>query len=103
MLGSVPPYRAQVVTLLYRAPELLLGAPLYSTPVDVWSAGCILAELATGQPLFRGDSEIGQLLAIFRLLGTPTEGSWPGVCGLPDWQACFPQWRPRELAEVRGR
>jgi serine/threonine protein kinase len=47
----------QVVTLLYRAPEILLGSPLYSTPVDMWSLGCIFAELVNGQPLFLGDSE----------------------------------------------
>ena len=46
-----------MVTLLYRAPEILLGSPLYSTPVDMWSLGCIFAELVNGQPLFLGDSE----------------------------------------------
>jgi len=51
------PRRRQVVTLLYRAPEILLGSPLYSTPVDMWSLGCIFAELVNGQPLFLGDSE----------------------------------------------
>jgi serine/threonine protein kinase len=55
----IRPYTHEVVTLLYRAPEVLLGSPLYSTPLDVWSLGCILAELATGQPLFQGDSEVG--------------------------------------------
>ena len=49
----------QVVTLLYRAPEILLGARYYHTPVDMWSLGCIMAELATGRPLFLGDSEVG--------------------------------------------
>jgi serine/threonine protein kinase len=48
-----------VVTLLYRAPEILLGGQLYSTPVDIWSIGCIFAELANGRPLFMGDSEVG--------------------------------------------
>lgn len=47
----------QVQTLLYRAPELLLGADIYSLPIDIWSCGCILAELATGQPLFRADTD----------------------------------------------
>ncbi|KAL4451526.1 hypothetical protein ABPG75_007188 [Micractinium tetrahymenae] len=94
------PYTQEVVTLLYRAPELLLGCPLYSSAVDVWSAGCILAELATGQPLFRGDSEIGKLLAVFRLLGTPGEEEWPGMSQLPDWQGCFPRWRPTDLGQV---
>lgn len=49
---------AQVVTLLYRAPEILLGSHIYSTPVDMWSIGCIFAELVNGKPLFLGDSEV---------------------------------------------
>lgn len=57
---------SQVVTLWYRAPEVLLGASRYSTPVDVWSIGTIFAELATKKPLFHGDSEIDQLFRIFR-------------------------------------
>ena len=52
-------HHMQVVTLLYRAPEILLGARYYHTPVDMWSLGCIMAELATGRPLFLGDSEVG--------------------------------------------
>ncbi|KAI3437619.1 hypothetical protein D9Q98_000071 [Chlorella vulgaris] len=98
-----PPARAythEVVTLLYRAPEILLGSPVYSTPVDVWSLGCVLAELATGEPLFLGDSEIGQLLTIFQVLGTPCKDEWPGVDALPDWMEGFPSWRARDLAEV---
>lgn len=56
----------QVVTLWYRAPEILLGSQRYSTPVDVWSIGCIFAEMVTKRPLFHGDSEIDQLFRIFR-------------------------------------
>ncbi len=52
---------AQVVTLLYRAPEILLGSQLYSTPVDMWSIGCIFAELVNGTPIFLGDSEVCHL------------------------------------------
>ena len=64
-------HHMQVVTLLYRAPEILLGARYYHTPVDMWSLGCIMAELATGRPLFLGDSEVGppSLLST----GHPTE------------------------------
>jgi serine/threonine protein kinase len=65
---SVPlqPYTHEVVTIWYRAPELLLGQPQYSTPVDVWALGCIIAEMLLKVPLFPGDSEIDQLFRIFR-------------------------------------
>jgi len=56
----------EVVTLWYRAPEILLGARHYSTPVDVWSVGCIFAEMVNQKPLFPGDSEIDELFKIFR-------------------------------------
>lgn len=56
----------QVVTLWYRAPEVLLGSSRYSCPIDVWSLGCIFAEMMTKRPLFHGDSEIDQLFRIFR-------------------------------------
>ena len=56
----------QVVTLWYRAPEVLLGSQRYSTPVDIWSIGCIFAEMVSKRPLFHGDSEIDQLFRIFR-------------------------------------
>lgn len=59
-------YTHEVVTLWYRAPEVLLGSPRYSCPVDIWSVGCIMAELITKKPLFQGDSEIDQLFRIFR-------------------------------------
>ena len=58
----------QVVTLWYRAPEVLLGSQRYSCPIDVWSIACIMAEMATKRPLFHGDSEIDQLFRIFRLV-----------------------------------
>ena len=54
----IRPYTKEVVTLWYRAPELLLGITEYSTPVDMWSVGCIFAEIVTKRPLFDGDSEI---------------------------------------------
>lgn len=76
-------YTREVITLWYRAPEILLGAEHYSTPVDVWSVGCIFAEMASSRPLFPGDSEIDELFKIFRHLGTPTDESWPGVTKLP--------------------
>ncbi|XP_076326030.1 cyclin-dependent kinase 1-like [Tachypleus tridentatus] len=86
-------YTHEVVTLWYRAPEVLLGSPRYSTPVDVWSIGCIFAEMANKKPLFHGDSEIDQLFRIFRTMGTPTEDVWPGVSQLPDYKPTFPNWK----------
>lgn len=78
--------RPQVVTLWYRAPEILLGARQYACPVDVWSVGCIFAEMVKKTPLFPGDSEIDELFRIFRIFGTPTEATWPGVSALPDYK-----------------
>lgn len=80
-----------MITLWYRAPEILLGSPHYSTAVDMWSVGCIFAEMLTMQPLFPGDSQIDQLFKIFRALGTPTEEMWPGVTALPDFNNNFPR------------
>jgi len=87
-------YTHEVVTLWYRAPEILLGAKFYSTSVDTWSLGCIYAEMVTRKPLFPGDSEIDQLFRIFRIMGTPTESNWPGVSSLPDYKPVFPKWEP---------
>ena len=59
-------YTHEVVTLWYRSPEILLGGRQYSTGVDMWSVGCIFAEMVTRKPLFPGDSEIAQIFKIFR-------------------------------------
>jgi len=72
-------YTHEVVTLWYRAPELLLGTTQYGTPVDVWSVGCMFSEIFTGLPLFPGQSEVGQLFKIFRIKGTPSSEHWTGV------------------------
>jgi len=93
-------YTHEVVTLWYRAPEILLGGKEYSTPVDMWSVGCIFAEMATRTPLFPGDSEIDQLYRIFRALGTPNEKIWPGVSNYPDYRTTFPQWNPQSLKKI---
>ena len=93
-------YTHEVVTLWYRAPEILLGSKHYSTPVDMWSVGCIFAELVNRKPLFPGDSEIDELFRIFRVLGTPSEEQWPGVSQLPDFKPTFPQWKSKPLADV---
>ncbi|KIK71170.1 hypothetical protein GYMLUDRAFT_66381 [Collybiopsis luxurians FD-317 M1] len=72
-----------VVTLWYRAPEILLGAEKYSTAVDMWSVGCIFAELILKEPLFQAKNELELLSMIFKLLGPPTQNSWPGYSSLP--------------------
>ena len=66
-------YTNEVVTLHYRAPELLLGATKYSTAIDMWSLGCIMEQLLTKRILFPGRSEIDQIDKIFKMLGTPNE------------------------------
>mmetsp|Transcript_12146 Transcript_12146/g.16438 ORF Transcript_12146/g.16438 Transcript_12146/m.16438 type:complete len:317 (-) Transcript_12146:1897-2847(-) len=90
-------YTHEVITLWYRAPEILLGCEHYSTPVDIWSIGCIFAEMAMYRPLFPGDSEIDQLFRIFRVCGTPDDASWPGVSRLPNYKNEFPKWHPLRL------
>ena len=82
---SVPmrPFTHEVVTIWYRAPELLLGATEYSIAVDIWSIGCIFFELYKLKPLFDGREEIEMINMIFSTLGTPTEDIWPGFSQLP--------------------
>jgi len=98
----VPRYTHEVVTVWYRPPEILLGATLYSVPIDLWSIGCVLGEMATGAPLFAGDSEIDTIFKVFQKLGTPTEEVWPGVSELPDFKPSFPKWPARPWASIRN-
>ncbi|KAF1953689.1 Pkinase-domain-containing protein [Byssothecium circinans] len=93
-------YTHEVVTLWYRAPEILLGGRQYSTGVDMWSVGCIFAEMCTRKPLFPGDSEIDEIFKIFRILGTPSEQDWPGVTSFPDFKASFPKWNRTDIADT---
>lgn len=98
----VPKYTHEVVTVWYRAPEILLGSPLYSVPVDLWSVGCVFAEMATGQPLFAGDSEIDTIFKVFQKLGTPKVEDWPGLSDLPEFHPTFPMWQPRGWENIRN-
>mmetsp|Transcript_30801 Transcript_30801/g.65503 ORF Transcript_30801/g.65503 Transcript_30801/m.65503 type:complete len:318 (-) Transcript_30801:56-1009(-) len=98
----VPKYTHEVVTVWYRPPEILLGATLYSVPVDLWSIGCVMGEMATGAPLFAGDSEIDTIFKIFQKLGTPTENMWPGVSELPDFKPTFPRWPVKGWNAIRN-
>ncbi|KAL5877714.1 hypothetical protein ACKVWC_006863 [Pyricularia oryzae] len=84
-VGDPPPKLTQlVVTLWYRAPELLLGTIKYGQAVDMWSVGCIFGELLTREPLLQGKNEVDELTKIFELCGVPTEESWPGFRRLPN-------------------
>ena len=84
----------EILTLWYRAPEILLGQKEYSTPVDIWSIGLIFFEMAHRKPLFAGDCEIDQIFKIFQMYGTPTEKTWPGITKLPEFKLTFPQFKP---------
>ncbi|MES1910834.1 MAG: cyclin-dependent kinase 5, variant 2 [Cercozoa sp. M6MM] len=76
----------EVVTLWYRSPDVLLGSRNYTTPIDVWSVGCIFAEMVTGTALFQGRDNDDQLQKIFAVLGAPDPQVWPGVRELPLWR-----------------
>merc|ERR1719324_136286 len=95
-------YTHEVVTLWYRAPEILLGQAKYATPMDIWSLGCICCEMASAQALFPGDSEIDTIFKIFQKLGTPTDEVWPGVTSLPDFKPTFPRWPGKGWAQIRN-
>lgn len=91
-------YTHEVVTLWYRCPEILLSSKHYSLGVDLWSAGCIFAEILQKRPLFMGDSEIDQIFKIFKVLGTPNEGHWSDALSLSDFKATFPKFKGYPLA-----
>jgi len=94
-------YTHEVVTLWYRAPDVLMGSRKYSTPVDIWSIGCIFAEMASGRPLFAGTSEADQLDRIFCALGTPNETVFPGISDLPEYKPDFHRYPvPKALSTI---
>jgi serine/threonine protein kinase len=68
-----------VCTMWYRAPEVLFGTNHYSAPIDLWSVGCIFAELAIGAPMFPGENAFDQAAKVFNTLGTPGEEEWEGM------------------------
>jgi serine/threonine protein kinase len=100
---SIPikPYTKCVVTLYYRSPELLIEMNEYATPVDIWSVGCIFAELANKVPLFKGDNDLTQLLQIFRVLGRPTEAQMQGLTTNPKFNSkIWPKFEPFNLRDL---
>ncbi|KAF8740239.1 mitochondrial outer membrane translocase receptor TOM70, partial [Rhizoctonia solani] len=103
-IHAVPcvPMSFEATTLAYRAPDIILGERLYTAAFDMWSAGCVVAEMArAGDTLFRCRSLNldQQLEEIFKNLGTPDEDIWPGVSKLPGWKE-FEHWEPKQAADL---
>ncbi|XP_069695253.1 glycogen synthase kinase-3 beta-like isoform X2 [Periplaneta americana] len=108
------PNVSYICSRYYRAPELIFGAIDYTTKIDVWSAGCVLAELLLGQPIFPGDSGVDQLVEIIKVLGTPTreqiremnpnytEFKFPQIKSHP-WQKVFRARTPPEAIDLVSR
>ncbi|KAJ1959619.1 cyclin-dependent kinase 5 [Dispira parvispora] len=92
-------YSFEVVTLWYRAPDVLMESNHYSTTIDLWSAGCIFAEMSSGRPLFTGNNPSDQLIKIFKVLGTPTTESWPSMASLKGYRPDFPVYPPTDLRQ----
>ncbi|KAL3085250.1 hypothetical protein niasHS_010319 [Heterodera schachtii] len=93
-------YTNRVITLWYRPPELLLGEESYGPGVDIWSAGCILAEFFTKKPVFQGQSEHQQLELISQFCGSYSPEVWPGVLKLPNYSTMRQRTiYPRKLRE----
>ncbi|XP_052123078.1 glycogen synthase kinase-3 beta isoform X3 [Frankliniella occidentalis] len=108
------PNVSYICSRYYRAPELIFGATDYTTKIDVWSAGCVLAELLMGQPIFPGDSGVDQLVEIIKILGTPTreqivemnpnytEFKFPQIVSHP-WHKVFKQGTSPEAMDLVAR
>ncbi|VDK67986.1 unnamed protein product [Onchocerca ochengi] len=92
-------YTNVVVTLWYRPPEILFGSSNYSMGVDIWSIGCIFAEMAMKTALFKGDSEIDQIFRIFSILATPKKDVF-GMQNLARIKALFPDYEENRLQEI---
>ncbi|KFY58031.1 hypothetical protein V496_06262 [Pseudogymnoascus sp. VKM F-4515 (FW-2607)] len=90
----------EVVTLWYRAPDVLLGSRTYNTSIDIWSAGCIMAEMYTGRPLFPGTTNEDQLVRIFRIMGTPSERSWPGISQFSEYKPNLQVFNTQDLRAI---
>merc|ERR1711998_48368 len=79
-------YTKKVVTLWYRAPEVLVGIGNYTESIDIWSVGCIFAEIVKRKPLFAADGEMEVLSKMCELLGLPNEKTWPDLIRLPQME-----------------
>lgn len=85
----------QVGTHYYRAPELLFGDRGYTEAIDIWAAGCVMAELLNGEPLFPGVGDLELIGRISEILGSPSEETWPGISQMPDFGKLLFKERPR--------
>lgn len=83
--GKDDPMTRTAVTLYYRAPELFFGDTYYGNKIDIWSIGCVFAELIIGKPIFKANNELGTLSNIIEIIGCPNEENWPGVSQLPNY------------------
>ncbi|KAK4252071.1 kinase-like domain-containing protein [Corynascus novoguineensis] len=90
----------EVVTLWYRAPDVLLGSRTYNTSIDIWSAGCIMAEMFSGRPLFPGTTNEDQIIRIFRIMGTPSERTWPGLSQFPEYKTTWQMYATQPLSSI---
>ncbi|KAG7171618.1 Serine/threonine-protein kinase MAK-like [Homarus americanus] len=100
-IRSRPPYTDYVSTRWYRAPEVLLRSNNYSSPIDIWAVGAIMAEIYTFRPLFPGSSEIDQIFKICSVIGTPDKRDWPeGYSLAQQMNFKFPQFSPTPLATL---
>ncbi|PIN21998.1 Glycogen synthase kinase-3 [Handroanthus impetiginosus] len=114
MLVPGEPNISYICSRYYRAPELIFGATEYTTAIDLWSVGCVMAELLLGQPLFPGESSVDQLVEIIKVLGTPTreeikcmnpnynEYKFPQIKAHP-WHKVFHKRMPPEAVDLVSR
>ena len=84
----------------YRAMEMILGQSDYDFKVDVWAAGLTLATMMTLRTIFPSEADYPNLMTMFKVFGTPTEETWPGVTELPYYSPRFPQWQGPNWSEV---
>lgn len=96
-------YSHEVVTLWYRAPDVLLGSRRYTTSIDLWSTGCIFAEMIMAEPLFPGTSPDDQLDLVFKCLGTPLPADWPELPEYPEYERLAPTMGFHKGVELRSK
>ena len=100
-IGIIRKYSREVVTMYYRAPEILLGEDLYTISVDIWSIACIFGEMWNNMKvLFVGSSEIDQLYKIFKVCGTPNKSNYPRGKQLQFYSKKFPKWNPKPMQHI---